>query len=132
MVVYKTRNTGTCNGMRGTRGMGGSYIPGNVAKHWGQCRQTFQGMSLNIPGNVLKLLRECCQAFQGMSPNILRNPCVTQGICSRRLITVKQLRLDQTKKTYLWWFRNPAFGDWTGSNRNKKEQVCVPPRFVWW
>ena len=56
--MYKTRNTGTENGMRGTRAMGemlgmSPNIPGNVAKHSGECRQTFQGMSSNIPGNVL-------------------------------------------------------------------------------
>ena len=56
--MYKTRNTGTENGMRGTRAMGemlgmSPNIPGNVAKHSGECRQTFQGMPSNIPGNVL-------------------------------------------------------------------------------
>ena len=56
--MYKTRNTGTENGMRGTRAMGemlgmSPNIPGNVAKHSGECRQTFQGMSSNIQGNVL-------------------------------------------------------------------------------
>ena len=67
-AMYKTRNTGTGNGMRGTRGPGGmlysgechqtfqeiySNIPGNVLKHSGECRQTFRGISANIPGNVL-------------------------------------------------------------------------------
>ena len=36
--MYKTKNTGTGNGMRGTRGTGEIVI--------------FEGMSPNIPGNV--------------------------------------------------------------------------------
>ena len=43
--MYKTRNTGTGNGMRGTRGIGEMLYSG-------ECRQTFRGMSSNIPGNV--------------------------------------------------------------------------------
>ena len=31
--------------MRGTCGMGECYLPGNVAKYSGECRQTFEGMS---------------------------------------------------------------------------------------
>ena len=58
--MYKTRNIGTGNGMRGTWGMRGSVvfwvmspnIPGNVAKHSQECRQIFQEMSPNIPGNM--------------------------------------------------------------------------------
>ena len=50
--------------------------PGNVAKHSGECCQTFQGISSNIPGNVakhsreyvLKHSREFHQTFQGMLP----------------------------------------------------------------
>ena len=66
MTMYKSRNTGTESEIPGTRGIGGmlnfreyrqtmesgegemsSKIPGNVAKHSGECRQTFQGMSQN-------------------------------------------------------------------------------------
>ena len=61
--MYKNKNTGTENGMRGTRGT--PNIPGNVARHSGECRQTFQGMSPNIPGNVRKLPGECRQLFRG-------------------------------------------------------------------
>ena len=77
-AMYKTRNRGTGNGMRRTRGMNGgnvlfrgmsSNIPGNIVKHSGQCRQTFRGMSSNIPGNVAKHSGECHQTFRGMSPN---------------------------------------------------------------
>ena len=40
-AMYKNRNAGTGDGMRGTRGMGEGYILGNVAKHSGECPQTF-------------------------------------------------------------------------------------------
>ena len=94
-AMHKTRNTGTGNGMRGTQGMGGmlysgecrqifrgmfsnipgmsSNIPGNVAKHSGECHQIFRGMSPNIPGNVAKYSGECHQKFWGTSPNIPGN-----------------------------------------------------------
>ena len=61
--MYKTRNTGTGNGMRGTRGMRGMLYSGNVAKHSGECRKTFRGMFPNIPGNVAKYSGECPQTF---------------------------------------------------------------------
>ena len=98
--MYKTRNTGTGNGMRGMRGMWGmlysgecrqtfrgmySNIPGNAAKHSEECRQTFRGMSPNVPGNFLTYLGECWQVFREMPPNIpvssgiLGNACITQG-----------------------------------------------------
>ena len=84
-AMYKTRNTGTGKGIRGTRGIGGmlysgeyrqtfrgmsSNIPGNVAKYSGECWQIFGGMSSNIPGNVAKYSMECRQTFRGMSRNI--------------------------------------------------------------
>ena len=65
MAMHKTRNTGTGNGMRGTRGMGGML-------YFGECRQIFRGMSPNIPENVLKHPGECGQTFRRMSPNIRR------------------------------------------------------------
>ena len=54
------------NGMRGTWGMGECYIPGNVAKHSGECPQTFREMSPNIPGNAVKHSEECRQTFRGL------------------------------------------------------------------
>ena len=57
--------------MWGTRGMRECYILGNVAKHSGECPQTFQGMLLNIAGNVTKHSGECPQTFRGMSPKTL-------------------------------------------------------------
>ena len=50
-AMYKTRKTGTGNGMRGTRGMGGMLYSR-------ECRQTLQGMSSNILGNIAKHSRE--------------------------------------------------------------------------
>ena len=85
-AMYKTRNTGTGNGMRGTRGMGKMLysgecpqtfrimllnILGNVTKHSGECHQIFRGMSPNIPGNVAKYSGECPQTFRVMLLNIL-------------------------------------------------------------
>ena len=71
--MYKTRNTGTGNGMRGTRGIGGMLYSG-------ECRQIFRGMSPNIPGmssnirgNVAKYSGEYRQIFRGMSRNIPGN-----------------------------------------------------------
>ena len=95
--MYKTRNTGMGNGVRGTGRMGNvifrgksSKIPGNVVTHSGECPQTFRGMLLNIQrnvakhsrerwmssniqGNVFKHSGECPQTFWGVSPNIPAN-----------------------------------------------------------
>ena len=51
-TMYKTRNTGTGNGMWERGECGECYIPGNLAKHSGECPQTFWEMSPNIPGNI--------------------------------------------------------------------------------
>ena len=66
--MYKTWNIGTENG-----GGGECCIPGNVAKHSGECRQTFRGMLLCIPANVLKHSGECRETLRGMTPNIPEN-----------------------------------------------------------
>ena len=85
-AIYKTRNTGTGNGMpgiQGTRGMstripgilledsGFSFcshfsipgmlkkIPGNVPKDSGKRSRRFRGMLLKIPGNVREDSGEC-------------------------------------------------------------------------
>ena len=65
--MYKTRNKGTGNGMRGTRGIGGILYSG-------ECRQTFRGMYSNIPRNVFQHSGESHQRFRGISPNIPGNP----------------------------------------------------------
>ena len=67
--MFETRNTGTGNGMRGTRRMGKCYIQGNVAKHSRKCHQTFQAMLNKIPRNAAKNSVECPKTFQGMLPN---------------------------------------------------------------
>ena len=64
--MYKTRNTGTGKGMRGTRGIGGMLYSREY-------RQTFWGMSPNSPWNVDKHSGECREIFHGMSPNITGN-----------------------------------------------------------
>ena len=71
MIKPGIQERGTKCGEHG--GWGQCYIPGNVAKHSGECPQTFRGMSSNIPGNVAKNSGECPQTFRGMSPNIPGN-----------------------------------------------------------
>ena len=66
-AIYKTRNTGTGNGMRGMLGNGiiltfrGMFqkIPGNVQKDSGECSKRFRGMFNKIPGNVQEDSGEC-------------------------------------------------------------------------
>ena len=60
MAMYKNRNTGTGNRMRGMRGMG-------VMLYSGECSQIFLGISSNIPGNVAKYSGECRKTFGEMS-----------------------------------------------------------------
>ena len=78
-AMYKIRNTGTGNGMRGTRGMEGMLYSGECPQTFWGMLQTFRGISPNILGNVIKHSGECCQTFQGpqifrwMLPNITRN-----------------------------------------------------------
>ena len=82
-AMYKTRNTGTGNGMGGIlfRGMSPN-IPGTFpAKHFRECPQIFRGMSPNIPGNVLKHSGECHQTFREMSRNIPGNVAKYSGEC---------------------------------------------------
>ena len=69
-AMYKTRNTGTAKGMRGTWGMGGILYSGEY-------RQILRGISSNIPGNVTKhsgkcpqTFPECLQTFRGIPSNI--------------------------------------------------------------
>ena len=64
MALYKTRNTGTGNRMRGTREIGGKLYPEEY-------RQTFREMSSNIPWNVAKHFRECPRKIQRIFKNNL-------------------------------------------------------------
>ena len=41
--MYKTRNTGTGNGLRGTRGIGGMLYSGECHQTFGECRKKFRG-----------------------------------------------------------------------------------------
>ena len=76
-AIYKTRNTGTGNGMRGIQGTRGMFtripgnpledsgecshfsILGNVREDSGECSRRFRGMLLKIPGNVIEDSGEC-------------------------------------------------------------------------
>ena len=55
LSIYKTRNTGTGNGMRGMRGTRGMFtkIPGNLLEDSGECHY------FNIAGNVQEHSGEC-------------------------------------------------------------------------
>ena len=88
MAIYKTRNIGTGNGMRGMRGTRGMFtripgnlledsgecyyfnIPGNVPKDSGECSKRFRGMFKKIPGNVRRDSGECLRGFREMFKKI--------------------------------------------------------------
>ena len=61
------------------------YIPWNVAKHSGECPQTFREIPPNIPGNVLKYAGNAANRrnviFWGMSSNNLGNVLKHSGEC---------------------------------------------------
>ena len=100
-AIYKTRNTGTRNGMRGMRGTrrmftgipgnpledsGECYyfnIPGNVQTDSGECSKRFRGMFKKIPGNVRKDSGECSKRFRGMFKKIPGNVQKDSGEESR-------------------------------------------------
>ena len=53
-------------------------------------------------------------------------------ICNRRLVYKEVVETcSDYKKSYLWRFRNIACGGSTGSNRIKKDRVCVSRGLVW-
>ena len=56
--MYKTRNTGTGNGLRGTRGIGGMLYSGECPQTFRGMSPNIRGMSPNIPGNVVKIFGE--------------------------------------------------------------------------
>ena len=80
-AIYKTRNTGTGNGMRGMRGM---TIPGNAQEDSGECSTRFRGMFKKIPGNAQQDSGECSTRFRGMFNKIPGNAQQDSGECSKR------------------------------------------------
>ena len=53
-------------------------------------------------------------------------------ICNRRLLYKKVIEARSNyKKSYFWWFGNPACGESTGSNKMKKIQGRVSAGLVW-
>ena len=78
---------------------GECYIPVDVPKHPGECRQIFRRMSSIIPGNVTKHSGECPQIFRGISPNIPGNVPKHSGEC--RQITIVNF----------WMFYSPLSSD---------------------
>ena len=83
--MYKTRNTGPGMECGEREEYGECYIPGNIAKHFGECPQTFRGMSSNTPENVLKHSGECPQTFREMSQNIPGNIIKDSTECPQRV-----------------------------------------------
>ena len=80
----------------------------------------------NIPRNAVKHSGECPQRLKGMrkqgqfkiSENLEYR--ILHGICSRRQVNNEAAEARSNyKKSYFWWFRNSACGDWTGSNRTE-------------
>ena len=70
--------------------MGECYIPGIVAKHSGECSQTFRGMSPNIPGmfsniprNVTKHSGKYPEKFRRISLNNPENTRKHAGACRK-------------------------------------------------
>ena len=54
------------------------------------------------------------------------------GICSHRLVYREVVEtLSNYKKSYFWWYWNPACSDSTRSNRIGKDQGRVSARLVW-
>ena len=75
MAIYKTRNTGTGNGMRGMRGTGGMFtrIPGNLLEDLGECYYfNITGNVLEDSGNAEEDSEECWQRFSRILKNIER------------------------------------------------------------
>ena len=65
-AMYKTRNAGTGNGMRGTRGIGGMWYSGECRQKFQGMSRIFRGMSPNNPGNVAKYSGQYRQRLRGM------------------------------------------------------------------
>ena len=101
--MYKTRNTGMGNGMRGTRGIGGMLYSEEGRQTFRECPQTFQGLSSNIPRNVLKYSREYRQTFRGMSQNILGNVAKLLSLISE-CFTVHYVLISSNQSEYLYSF----------------------------
>ena len=54
------------------------------------------------------------------------------GICNCRVVYSELVEVwSNYKKSYLWWFRNPACGYSTGSKQIEKDQFGVPPGLFW-
>ena len=79
-AIYKTRNTGTGNGMQGMRATRGMFtkIPGNLLEDSGECCYFI------ILGNVEEESGEWSKRFGGMFQKIRGNVPEDSGECSRR------------------------------------------------
>ena len=66
-TIYKSRNTGTGNGMRGMQGTRGMFtmIPGNLLEDSWECSH------ISIPGNAREDSGECSRRFRRMLSKIM-------------------------------------------------------------
>ena len=98
-VIYKTRNTGTGNEIRGMQGTQRIFtriprnfledsrvfyhfnIPCNVREDSGECSERFLEMVKKIPGNVQKDSVECSARSRAMFKKILGNVKKDSGEC---------------------------------------------------
>ena len=104
-AVYKTRNTGTGNGMRGMPGTRGMFtrIPVNLLENSGECCYfIIRGMLKKIPGNVLEDSGECSKRLRGMLKKIPGNLNLDL-FCEILLIFFQNLELNcgKTKEYFL-------------------------------
>ena len=104
MSIYKTRNTGTGNGMWGTRGTRGMFtkIPRNLLEDLRVIILTSRGMFQKIPGNVQIDSVECSRRFRRMLKNISGNLNLDL-FCEILLIfyQILQLKCEKTKEYFL-------------------------------
>ena len=79
-AIYKTRNTGTGNGMWGMQETQGMFtrFSGNLLEDSGECSH------FSIPGNAREDSGECSRRFRGMLSKILGNVQEDSGECSER------------------------------------------------
>ena len=99
LAIYKTKNIGMGNGMRGIWGTRGMFtsIPGNLLEDSGECYY------FNIPGNVPEDCGECPRRFRGMFKKIPRNVRRDSGECSRGFRGMLKKDFAESKFRFILW-----------------------------
>ena len=108
-------------------------IPGIVAKHFRECRQTFRGMSPITPGIVAKHSGEYLLTFWGMSPSILGNILRRSGECRQTFLgmslNIPENVLKQSNE-YFFAKVSPLYTFFTG-NKETNKQKCPELSLTW-